>query len=421
MKKRTLTLLLALVLALALCLPAAAEEYDRIYDETDALGSSALADLGEVYLPAACEQMTFDLRVDVLTDLGTHDSLYDAAAYIYMLYDYGLGETHRGASLTLLVEQDAYDDWVLADDGWCVYVGGEDEALADDQLEQLLTEAVAPYMRAECWSGDPEQSAQALYHAAAALCSAAQEDVSPLDGADAPETEPDAETAYVYDPLMLLSDTEREALDAQAAALAQRYGCGVYAVLADDYTQSGCSSVTDAARQLYEDGGLGVGGGQDGILLLLSLNERDYALYCSGETAEYAFGDDAREQLSGAFLGDLGNDDWAGGIESYITACGTMLEQAANGEPVAESPVKAVLIAIGVSCVIALIVCLALKSKMRSVRRGAEASAYVTERGLTLTGQYDNYTHTTETRRVIEKSSSGGSGGGSGGSSSGKF
>lgn len=230
MKKRTLTLLLAL----ALCLPAAAAEYDRIYDETDALGSSALADLGEVYLPAACEQMTFDLRVDVLTD-HVHDSLYDAAAYIYMLYDYGLGETNRGASLTLLVEQDAYGDWVLA--------------------------------------------------------------------------------------------------------LAQQYGCGVYAALVGDYTQSGCSSVTDAARQLYEDGGLGVGGGQDGLLLLLSLNERDYALYCSGETAEYAFGDYAREQLSGAFLGDLGKDDWAGGIESYITACGTMLEQAANGEPVTESPV----------------------------------------------------------------------------------
>ena len=62
---------------------------------------------------------------------------------------------------------------------------------------------------------------------------------------------------------------------------------------------------------------------------------------------------------------------------------------------------------------------------MKSVRQKKEANAYLTEGGLHLTQQYDQYTHTTETRtKIQEESSSGGStcsesgGGGSGRSGS---
>ena len=77
-----------------------------------------------------------------------------------------------------------------------------------------------------------------------------------------------------------------------------------------------------------------------------------------------------------------------------------------------------------IGVVLALAVCLFLKAKMKSVRQGAEADAYVTAEGLNLTEQYDNYTHTTETRRKISRdsdsdSSSHSGGGGSG--SSGKY
>ena len=78
----------------------------------------------------------------------------------------------------------------------------------------------------------------------------------------------------------------------------------------------------------------------------------------------------------------------------------------------------------GIGVVLALAVCLFLKAKMKSVRQGAEADAYVTAEGLNLTEQYDNYTHTTKTSRKISKdsdsdSSSHSGGGGSG--SSGKY
>ena len=75
---------------------------------------------------------------------------------------------------------------------------------------------------------------------------------------------------------------------------------------------------------------------------------------------------------------------------------------------------------IGASCLIALIVTLILKSKMKSVRTGTEASAYVVG-GLQLINSSDVYTHTTETRTKIESESDSGSDGShSGGGGSGR-
>ena len=79
------------------------------------------------------------------------------------------------------------------------------------------------------------------------------------------------------------------------------------------------------------------------------------------------------------------------------------------------------------SCVIALVVCLILRAKMKSVHKGVDANVYATGGGLTLTDSYDHYSHTTESRTKIVDESSGGGGstsscsGGGGSGRSGKF
>ena len=74
--------------------------------------------------------------------------------------------------------------------------------------------------------------------------------------------------------------------------------------------------------------------------------------------------------------------------------------------------------------VFALIVCLILKGKMKSVRTGTHANAYVVG-ALNVTASRDQFTHTTKTRTKIEKESSSSSGssesGGGGHGSSGSF
>lgn len=65
MKRKVTALLTALLLTLTLCVPALAwTEYGAIYDETDALGSDELSDLGQYTLPQLTEALHLDLRVD---------------------------------------------------------------------------------------------------------------------------------------------------------------------------------------------------------------------------------------------------------------------------------------------------------------------------------------------------------------------
>lgn len=231
---------------------------------------------------------------------------------------------------------------------------------------------------------------------------------------------------YVLDLEGLLTQEEADQLEQQAASMARQYGCGVYIVTLHDFTAYGSGGVYEVTQALYLDGanGFGVGEGKEGILLLLSMSERDYALYAYGDLAEAAVNSYSIGRLEDAFLDDLGDNDWFGGFSDYQTACGQLLDRAAAGKPVGPSPVPYIAGSAAVSLVIALVVCLILKAQMKSVRRQTAANQYILGGGVKLTAQYDHFSHSTETRRRLESKSSGGTRGGGGGrgfGSSGKF
>lgn len=227
---------------------------------------------------------------------------------------------------------------------------------------------------------------------------------------------------FVIDTNDLLTYEEWETLEERAAEISQRHGCGVYAVTLDDYTLYGSGTIYEVTTRLYHDpeSSFGLGEGREGILLLVSMATRDYAVFVYGEGAEYAFNEDGIAALESRFLPSFGEDDWCGGFDAYLTACDEYLALAAEGTPLQKSPVGGILTAVGISCAVAMIVCLVLKGQMKSVRRKAEAKNYVAFGGLELTERYDRFTHTTESRRRIEKKSTNESGGGGSGSS-GKF
>ena len=254
-----------------------------------------------------------------------------------------------------------------------------------------------------------------------------------------------AET-YVDDEAALLTLSEVETLEARAAEITERYGVGVYICILDDFGDYGYPDAATASYSIYHAQSLGYGSGRDGILLLLSMSNRKYATFVYGDKAERLFPDSALQQLEDGFLDDFRNDDWYGGFCDYIDGCADLLSgesytgsdsnyayspgHDADVDPGFSAPslLRNLGIALVISCVIALIVCLILKAKMRSVRRQTEARAYVTPEGLHLTRRDDVYTHTTTTRRKIERdndqhSGSGGSSfsGGGGHGRSGSF
>lgn len=229
----------------------------------------------------------------------------------------------------------------------------------------------------------------------------------------AAETDGNAsEMNYVRDIADILSYDEWSELEQRAAKISQKFDCGVYVVTVDDYKDCGTGSIDDVKAQIYrnESNGFGIGDDRDGILLLLSMDEGDYALYASGPRAEYVFDEQGRATVKKAFLDNVGDGSWYKGFSGYLDSCSDCLANAGDFKPAGKKPLSRVLTPIGISLLIAFIVCMIQKGKMNSVYKKVEAQAYTTS-AIHLTEHYDQYTHTTETRRKIEQKTGNGSSG----------
>ena len=227
----------------------------------------------------------------------------------------------------------------------------------------------------------------------------------------------------VIDDAGLLDEYDLDELTQKSQELADTYGCGVAVVTVQDYLAAGYTgSAYDAAEQMFTDLHLGAGANGDGIILLLSMSQRDYGLFVHGAQAEAIFSDAVLQEMEENFLDDFSADDWYNGFSDYMHDCGRYLQNAADGgvvgQPLGAEPLswgEAFVFALLVSCVIALIVCLILRMRMKSVHKNIEADRYVANGGLKLTQSRDIYRYTAQKRRHIPQNTNSG-GGHSGGS-----
>ena len=242
---------------------------------------------------------------------------------------------------------------------------------------------------------------------------------------------------YVYDLTgSHLTQDEGNALQDLAAEISGRHQCGVYLVIVDDYRDYG-SSTRRAAESIYEDQGFGLYNDNSGILLLMSMGDRDYYVYHMGY-GTYAMGLVSEDDFDAPMLAEFRNDNWYEGFEAYLNTCEDLLTYADGSYDPADYNSDGTLVAhrtpyglcavigIGVGLLVALIVCSIGKAKMKSVHKGADAESYTVPNSMKLRVKSDRFTHRTETRTKIESSSSSRSGGGGrpsggGGGHGGKF
>ena len=216
-----------------------------------------------------------------------------------------------------------------------------------------------------------------------------------------------AQLYYVTDEAGLLSENENMMLEKMAETVSQKYGIGVYIVTVEDYRDFHSEGVYKATYTIYHEYTMGEGPDRDGIMLLLSMDDRDWAMFCYGSRCEYAFNSYGQQKLEKVFLDNFGENDWYGGFEDYIKECSVYLEKAASGKPVRASLFFPILIVIGLSLLAAAVIVSVIWQKMENVLKKATANAYVSA-GLQLTEQTDHFTHKTTSSRKIERSSSGG-------------
>ncbi|MBR4870139.1 MAG: TPM domain-containing protein, partial [Oscillospiraceae bacterium] len=85
-----------------------------------------------------------------------------------------------------------------------------------------------------------------------------------------------AQGFYVYDEADLLTDTEEAELSDLAEKISLSYECSIHIATIDTYsTYSDAYSLSAFAEEFYHDQLLGYGTDRNGILLILSMEERE--------------------------------------------------------------------------------------------------------------------------------------------------
>lgn len=162
--------------------------------------------------------------------------------------------------------------------------------------------------------------------------------------------------------------------------------------------------------------GLGDGSGHDSVILLISMAERDVAVVTHGKGSQMLTVSEQDDMLD-ALAPYLTDGDYAQAADIFLQRVRYEWENIPTPFSIAGDALPLILIA---AAIITLIVMLALKSQMKTVRRQAMASSYVEDGSFNLSRRQDIYLYTTTRRRKIE-SSSGGSGGSFKSSSGGSY
>ncbi len=222
---------------------------------------------------------------------------------------------------------------------------------------------------------------------------------------------------YVSDVAGVLSSEDWQQMESYAAQISETYQCGVYIVTLNDYkSYSDTNSFWNFSQEFYKRYNMGMGEGKNGILLIMSMNERDYSLLAYGSDAHYAFTDYGKEVLEEQFLDNFRSNDWTGGFKDYLSGCDSLLARAAQGNPLDVAPPSytysepsrglgegaSLAIVVFAPCLIAFAACSAMKKQMKPVSRSVRADDYVVPGGVNLSLKRDVFINRTVSVRVIQ-------------------
>ena len=268
---------------------------------------------------------------------------------------------------------------------------------------------------------------------------------------EAPEEEADGEvevldlpderlTERLTDDADLLTNAEEKELLAKLDEISERQKMDVVVVTTNGLDGK---TATEYADDFFDYNGFGFGAGHDGILLLVSMEERDWAISTSGAGID-TFTDDGQSFMTGQIIPYLSSGAYAGAFDTYATLCDEFITQAKEGDPYdggnmpkdPEQTRSFRLLMLPVSILIGFFASLMngkrKQAKQKTVRHALTAMDYMVSDSLRMQAGGDRFLRAhTATRHISRPKNSGGGGHGSSthmgssghvhGGSSGKF
>lgn len=239
----------------------------------------------------------------------------------------------------------------------------------------------------------------------------------------------------VVDSSGLLSSDELVKLEEKLNEISTRQEVDVVIVTVDSLEGK---TATEYADDFYDYSGYGFEDSKDGILLLVSMGERDWAISTTGWGIT-VFTDAGLDYMTDRFIPYLSDGEYYKAFNEYAKLCDKFITKAYDGNPydvghLPKTYFKLIWIPISLvlGFLVAFIMASAKKKEMKSIIKQSSASHYTKDGSVILTQNSDNYvTRRTFTRIISRDISSGGSSGGSSthtsssgtshGGSSGKF
>lgn len=231
----------------------------------------------------------------------------------------------------------------------------------------------------------------------------------------------------LVDDAELLSREDRYSLVSKLDELSDKWELDIVVVTNNSLDGK---SVEQYADDFFDYNGYGYGENDDGILLLLSMDTREWAMstYGLGITI---FTDSRQQEISDGFLSYLSDGDYYGGFMRFAELCDSTIEQYhqyGGNTDYNESQRSSFnwVLSFGISLIagliVGLIVALVLRSQLTSVKPQAMATAYAKQGSMRITDRQDMFLYHNITRvarpKDTDSSSSGRSHSSGGGHSS---
>lgn len=218
----------------------------------------------------------------------------------------------------------------------------------------------------------------------------------------------------------LLSESEEAELSDRLDEISERQKFDIVIVTLDSLEGA---DIVAYADDFFDYNGYGFGEGKDGILFLISMEERDWCISTSGYGIT-AFTDAGQEYLSEKFLPYLSDGAYADAFQTFAEWCDDYITQARAGTPYDVdnipvepfSPLGALIIAVVVGFVVSFIVTGIMRLSLHSVFSEPAADSYMKKDSLRITKNYDLFLYKNVTRTEKPKETSTSTSGSSGGS-----
>ena len=243
----------------------------------------------------------------------------------------------------------------------------------------------------------------------------------------------------IVDDAGLITDSAESSLSAQAERISDTYGVDV--VIVTVYSLDG-ESAQDYADDYFDYNGYGIGADYSGILLLISMEYREWAISTCGETI-YALTDYGIQDIFYSISGYLAENRYFDAFDAYLDALDPYFAAYAEGSPIGgyyeeydgpgtyipgtqedivyydEQPrnlgwyLKKFFIALVIGVIAAGVTLLIMRGQMNTARAQRDAANYTKNGSARITRHQDMFLYSRTQRTRRQESSSGGGGGSS--------